>query len=402
LKELVSDVILDGEIIVMKQGDVDFQLVAQRNQVSNARDIEYLKAKNPATYVVFDILEKNGEILIDLPLSKRLKILKETLEQGKYVIKSQPVKEHGVEYYKAAIRKNLEGIVAKRKESTYQPGARSGDWIKIKQVKTADVVIFGYTLGEGEREDTFGSLLMGLYNQGIPQYVGKLGTGFTDQDLKSIKKKLGKLEINEQWFNEPDIPKGSVFVRPKLVAKVEYQNITQDMRLRIPSFQGFRRNKPPELCSLNQIKSQKLEEYYQKRNFSKTNEPIESYRNESSTRFVIQKHDAGRLHYDLRLERDGVLLSWAVPKGMPDELGEKRLAIHTEDHPLEYADFEGEIPKQQYGAGTVEIWDKGFYVPVKWQDNKIEFVLAGKRLKARYELIKMNKEKDQWLLFKKD
>ena len=118
--------------------------------------------------------------------------------------------------------------------------------------------------------------------------------------------------------------------------------------------------------------------------------------------YVVQKHDATRMHYDLRLERDGVMVSWAVPKGIPEEPGDRRLAIQTEDHPLEYGGFEGAIPRGQYGAGSVEILDRGFYVPVKWLDDKIEFVLAGERIKGRSELVRVEKAGDnEWLLFKK-
>jgi bifunctional non-homologous end joining protein LigD len=187
-----------------------------------------------------------------------------------------------------------------------------------------------------------------------------------------------------------------------LVAKIGYQNFTRDGRLRAPRFQGFRTDKPPELCSINQVKAQSLDEYYRKRDFSSTDEPIGGYGKGVGNSFVIQKHDARRLHFDLRLERDGVLVSWAVPKGVPEESGDRRLAIRTEDHPIEYGDFEGRIPEGQYGAGTVEIWDKGFYIPVRWENDKVEFALAGKRLKARYELVKLEKEDDEWLLFKKE
>ncbi len=403
LKDLVSKVVLDGEIIVMKGGKVDFQLMSQRNQVENQRDIEYLRAKNPATYVVFDILKKEGKSLIDTPLSERLDILNSTLQSGKFIIKSQPVEESGIDYYEAAIAKGLEGIMAKRSKSIYQPGVRSGDWLKIKEVKECDCVVFGYTPGEGSRSDTFGSLLLGLYDNGKSTYIGRVGTGFSDKQLKRIKKNLEELETTEKWFDEPDIPDGSKWVKPKLAAKIGYQNLTKDRRLRAPRFQGFREDKPPELCSINQVKSQSLDDYYRKRDFSKTDEPIGGYGKGLGNSFVIQKHDARRLHWDLRLERDGVLVSWAVPKGIPEEVSERRLAIRTEDHPLEYGDFEGKILEGQYGAGTVDIWDKGFYVPVRWEEYKIEFVLAGKRLKARYELIRFEKAgKDQWLLFKKE
>src|SRR5207237_954279 len=106
-------------------------------------------------------------------------------------------------------------------------------------------------------------------------------------------------------------------------------------------------------------KMAKLDTYKRKRDPRKTPEPFGGRRGAGGPIFVVQRHDARRLHYDFRLERDGALASWAVPKGLPLEPGQQRLAVHLEDHPIEYAEFEREIPKGQYGAGTGEIWDRG-------------------------------------------
>jgi DNA ligase D-like protein (predicted 3'-phosphoesterase) len=121
--------------------------------------------------------------------------------------------------------------------------------------------------------------------------------------------------------------------------------------------------------------------------------------------FVVQKHQATRLHYDFRLEKGDVLKSWAIPKEPPTKESIKRLAIQVEDHSLGYEDFEGEIAEGLYGAGTVEIWDKGYYIPVKFQANKeLIFELKGKKLKGTYCLIKLqpkNPQDKNWLFFKK-
>ncbi len=117
--------------------------------------------------------------------------------------------------------------------------------------------------------------------------------------------------------------------------------------------------------------------------------------------FVVHEHHARHLHYDLRLERDGVLKSWAVPKGIPGATGEKHLAVHVEDHPLEYGTFEGTIPEGEYGAGTVSIWDSGTYDTLVWKEDKVEVIFHGNRLHGRYALVKFRRAGDKdWLLLK--
>ncbi len=144
-----------------------------------------------------------------------------------------------------------------------------------------------------------------------------------------------------------------------------------------------------------------LSQYKKKRKFSETPEP-EGKINSSGKKliFVIHKHQASHLHWDLRLEMEGVLASWAVPKEPPTEKGIKRLAVHVEDHPLEYAKFKGVIPKGNYGAGKVEIWDNGTYELKNKDGKKIEFVLNGKKLQGNFILIKTGYVKNGWLWFK--
>ncbi|HEX4305375.1 MAG TPA: non-homologous end-joining DNA ligase [Solirubrobacterales bacterium] len=148
----------------------------------------------------------------------------------------------------------------------------------------------------------------------------------------------------------------------------------------------------------------KLSEYERRRDFGKTAEPAprkRSRKREGAPRFVVQQHDATRLHWDLRLEHDGVGVSWAVPNGIPRDPEENRKAVHTEDHPLEYMAFEGEIPKGEYGAGTVEIWDSGTYELEKWRDDEIIFSFDGERLHGRYVLFRAGGPKD-WMIHRMD
>ena len=159
--------------------------------------------------------------------------------------------------------------------------------------------------------------------------------------------------------------------------------------------------------------TKKLKIYNEKRDFTKTPEPTGKLITNGQL-FVVQKHNASHLHYDLRLEVDGVLKSWAVPKGIPTEFNIKRLAVQTEDHPMEYAKFEGVIPEGNYGAGTVKIWDQGEFelldkeykphatVKSSLKDGAIKFLLKGKRFKGAYALARFKHEnnKEQWLLFR--
>jgi bifunctional non-homologous end joining protein LigD len=151
--------------------------------------------------------------------------------------------------------------------------------------------------------------------------------------------------------------------------------------------------------------SKKLSEYERKRNRKQTPEPFGGKRGKAkSPVFVVQRHDARRLHYDFRLERGGVLASWAVPKGVPLEPGEQHLAVHVEDHPLEYGSFEGEIPKGNYGAGTVEIWDRGTYELLEEKDDGgLTVRLHGERLEGTWALVPAHLSGDEknWLILRK-
>ena len=167
------------------------------------------------------------------------------------------------------------------------------------------------------------------------------------------------------------------------------------------------------------VRTGKLSEYRRKRDFSRTREPAGGARAKSSRlAYVIQKHDASRLHFDLRLELDGVMKSWAVPKGPSLDPSVKRLAIHVEDHPIEYNEFEGTIPEGEYGGGTVMVWDRGTYTSAGgsadpeaalregYRRGDLKVVLRGKRLKGSWVLVRTRgwgaakNRKNQWLLIK--
>ena len=146
-----------------------------------------------------------------------------------------------------------------------------------------------------------------------------------------------------------------------------------------------------------------LEKYQQKRDFGKTPEPAGETKGVGGNRFVVQKHQATHLHYDFRLEMEGVLKSWAVPKEPPAEKGPRRLAMMVDDHDLSYHNFEGVIEEGKYGAGRVEMWDRGTYEMLDRKDEKMVFNLDGDRLKGKYVLLQFKKAgENAWLFFRAD
>src|SRR5256885_10536932 len=148
-----------------------------------------------------------------------------------------------------------------------------------------------------------------------------------------------------------------------------------------------------------------LDEYRKKRDKDRTPEPVPAegaLPTGNDNTFVIQEHHARRLHWDVRLERGGVLVSFAVPKGLPDVPGDIRLAVHTEDHPMEYATFEGDIPKGEYGGGRMFIWDRGRYETLKWSDRELQIVFHGSRVQGKYTFFHGGKEAKDWMVPRSD
>jgi bifunctional non-homologous end joining protein LigD len=153
--------------------------------------------------------------------------------------------------------------------------------------------------------------------------------------------------------------------------------------------------------------SKKLNEYERKRDFGKTSEPGRSSTKgrrgkKGAPRFVVQEHSARRLHWDLRLEHEGVAASWAIPNGIPETPEENRKAVHTEDHPLEYLSWEGEIPQGEYGAGTMKVWDSGTYTLEKWEAGKVMVDFHGERVRGRYALFRAGKSEKDWMIHRID
>ncbi|HVP40928.1 MAG TPA: non-homologous end-joining DNA ligase [Candidatus Krumholzibacteriaceae bacterium] len=254
LATLASHTVLDGEIIVVQKGKPDFQTLLERSRSTSAQGVEFMAKKFPALYIVFDILEKDGEPLLDNPLIERKEILKEHVKEGKNVLLSEYIEEQGEAYYEAALKKSLEGVMAKKQNSPYEPGVRSKNWLKIKKLATCDCVIFGYTKGEGRREGTLGALILGLYDDDRSVFVGKVGTGFSDKTLDDLMQTFQGLQASRQTLEDVSVPEEITWLKPELVCEVIYQSVTKDGRLRMPRFHGLREDKSPRECTLDQIK----------------------------------------------------------------------------------------------------------------------------------------------------
>jgi bifunctional non-homologous end joining protein LigD len=246
--------ILDGEIVVFEKGKPNFYKLAEREHVDEKLRIEFLSDIMPATYIVFDILHKDGKDLINLPLEKRKEILQSCVNESERTLISMFIKEKGKKFFKETKKKGLEGIVAKKLGSVYEIGRRSRNWLKIKVTETLDVVIVGYTTGTGKRE-MFGSLITGIYYKGELRYTGKVGTGFTESKIKRILTELKKLKTNKPpWKEDVDLAlppeRKPIWVKPKLVCEVKFMQLTKDLRMRAPSFVRLREDKLPEDCKL--------------------------------------------------------------------------------------------------------------------------------------------------------
>lgn len=246
-----SDCILDGEIAVLTGVRPDFSALAMREHQTRKMKIDYLSEVQLASYIVFDILRVAGEDVMSKPLTERKKILKEELEEDDVVSIIDSFPEKGETYFRAAVKLGLEGIMAKKESSVYQPGIRSSDWIKIKRSLTVDMVVGGYIPGKGNREQFFGGLLVGAYDQGNLVYVGRVGSGFSEKELETVTKSFKP--VSESPFSNPPPTTGVVWLKPEIVVEVTAMEVTHDGHLRAPVFLRLRDDKEPLDCLMDQI-----------------------------------------------------------------------------------------------------------------------------------------------------
>jgi len=243
------ETILDGEIVVTKDGKPDFGMLQTREHVGDELRIELLSQTTPATFIAFDLLYLDGRSLVDIPLMERRARLEKIVTESPRLLLSRYIETHGRRYFEEVKKLGLEGAMAKRKRSTYQVGKRSRDWLKLKAVKTTDCVIVGYTPGEGWRSGYFGALAIGAYSEGKLEFMGKVGTGFDEGSLKSISSLLKVRETNVKPVEaEPSYE--VKWVKPELVCEVKFMDVTPDLKLRAPVFRWLRSDKGPEECEV--------------------------------------------------------------------------------------------------------------------------------------------------------
>lgn len=242
--------ILDGEIVVMVGGKPSFPALQDREHAATDFNVRLRAKEFPATYVVFDVLYVDGKDLTALPLMERKAVLRDLVRPAANVTLSDYIEREGRAYYGAILDRGLEGVIAKRKGSRYAIGRRTRDWLKIKKRVTIDVVVCGLTKGEGVRADTFGSLILGLYDGPALRYIGRAGTGFGDEQRREILRACEAVRGERPFAREPDMTEPVAFwTRPALVAEVRYLELTQDGMLRAPSFGRMRDDKRPTECT---------------------------------------------------------------------------------------------------------------------------------------------------------
>ena len=247
-----SSAILDGEIVVLEKGLPSFDLLQNRFGVDDPVQVRMLSSRIPTTYIAFDLLHLDGKDIMHESLRQRREKLAKIVTDSPYLLLSQFVTGKGKAYFRNAFKLGFEGAVAKKIESAYLIGTRSEDWFKLKQVKSIDCVIAGYTVGTGARTSTFGALVLAAYdNHGKLNHLGNVGTGFSDAALLRILKLLKPFQTKSKTVpGEVKAPAPIKWVKPQLVVEVGFMKMTREGKLRLPRFQRLRFDKAASDCLL--------------------------------------------------------------------------------------------------------------------------------------------------------
>ncbi|MBV9354933.1 MAG: DNA ligase D, partial [Chloroflexi bacterium] len=243
----MREMVLDGEIVAFDQnGRPSFERLQRRMHVTSPSAIRRLQSSMPVMYAIFDLLYLDGRSLMDLPYRERRSRLESLELSGPAWRVPAAHPGEGKLLLEATAQQGLEGIVAKRLECRYEPGRRTGNWLKVKHTLRQELVIGGWIPGEGRRTSRIGALLMGYYEpDGTFRYAGRVGTGFTEKTLDELGRRLAQYRREGNPFEiAPKLPRESVFVEPCLVAEIELREWTGERIMRAPSFKGLREDKP--------------------------------------------------------------------------------------------------------------------------------------------------------------
>jgi bifunctional non-homologous end joining protein LigD len=236
--------ILDGEIVAFDdEGRPSFERLQGRIHLTGESQIRRLATSNPVTYAIFDLLWLDGEDLMHLPYTDRRERLEALGLDGPNWRTPANHVGNGTALLAASKERRLEGIIAKRLDCPYEPGRRSGVWLKIKNVSRQELVIGGWIPGEGRRRDRIGALAVGYFDAEHFHYAGKVGTGFTDKELDRLAARLAPLERPDSPFTGRQPPRATIFAEPELVAEIEYLEWTSAGMVRAPSYKGLREDK---------------------------------------------------------------------------------------------------------------------------------------------------------------
>jgi bifunctional non-homologous end joining protein LigD len=241
--------ILDGEVVAFDtEGRPSFERLQSRMHLASDSAVRRRVKDTPVTYVIFDLLYLDGHSTLALGYEQRRELLEALELEGPAWRAPAYHRGEGSALLAATRELGIEGVVAKRLDSTYEPGRRSSGWLKVKNILEQDVVIGGWTPGEGGRSSTLGALAVGVVDGGKLAYAGKVGTGFTEKTLALVQRELEPLRRDSSPFEGRQPPKGTVFVEPKLVARVELREWTRSGTMRAPSFKGLRDDVDPQDC----------------------------------------------------------------------------------------------------------------------------------------------------------
>jgi bifunctional non-homologous end joining protein LigD len=358
--------VIDGEIVVLnEQGRPDFNTHQHRINIQDPNEIMALSVKYPSTYYVFDILYKEGKNVEGLTYMDRRHLLLETVKTSDALKISDYIEESGIEILRSSNELKLEGIVAKHKTSLYKEGVRSRDWLKIKNTKTQDCVIIGYTKGEGSRVNYFGSLVLAVYypNEKKLKFAGHVGTGFDDETLDMIYSKFRNFEIDTVPVDKiPYLNRETKWLRPVLIAEVKFGEWTKDGILRAPVFLRLREDKNAEECI--------IEADNPTSNRSELNSEIRNKKNNKARKEIIDHPNSNKVNVT-----NPTKIYWKATKDHSAFL-KKDLIVYYEkiaDYILPHLDNRP-LSLSRYPNG---IYGKSFYQK-DWNQKRPDFVSTAK------------------------